>query len=390
MAIVKWFAGVTAAEMEGNKPGSEVLTFRPKQRASPKLIKREIRLNPGSMTASSVLFFQTVLPFLLLVGVDPKSHLPVVLSIDGATNCVDAPSFEYLDQVFLPALEKYFGIVVGRQMTRRGWGQMTPDPRTVQKGKILFKFFSLEWATALQPCKGVKMCDEEDEDPHAMQGDTDVSYGTRSLDTTIESVVATIVTPLEFHEPLQEALAEDIDSRFPGAEVEFKCEDSGHSDRFYVLLVAKSEYCRWGRDVITAKRLRGVHVASMSKEISSKLVKDLEDEVSGERGDCPIDTYLQDQFVIFQCLAEGRTCFPRNRKDQSTEFALKNLHPDFPLKEDPLIKLPVKNASSNDSKHTHLARYAAKMMLPEARFYNDGKVCVGAAVKAGQKVEGKK
>lgn len=384
VAIVKWLAEASSAEVEGNTPQSETLTFRPKRRPQPRLIKKEIKINSGSMTASSVLYFQTILPLLLFVGGDPKSEKPIELRIDGATNCLEAPSYEYLDQVFLPALEKYFGIPVGRKMERRGWGQMTPDPRTVQKGTIRFKLMPLVWGTTLNPCEDVMLCDEDVEDLSAQQSNTGLSYGARSLDNSVQRVVATIVAPSNLHEPLQEALVEDIENRFPGAEIEFTTEESGHCDRVYVLLVAHAEYCRWGRDTIMARRLKDDNSDSLAKEISSKLSKDLEDEVNGEvGGECPVDSFLQDQLVIYQCLAKGRSCFPRQRKDQTTEFALKNLHPRFPLKEDASMKLPVKNAGSNDSKHTHLARYAAAMLLPEAKWYNEGKVCIGAGFKAG-------
>lgn len=384
IAIVKWLAEATQAEVEGNLPQSEALTFHPKRRPQPRLIRKEIKINPGSMIASSILYFQTILPLLLFISGDPKSEKPIELRIDGATNCLEAPSYEYLDQVFLPALEKYFGIPVGRKLERRGWGQMTPDPRTMQKGTILFKLMPLEWGVTLKPCEGVKLCDEDEDDPKLPPVDSGVTYGTRSLDNSVQKVVATIVTPSEMHGPLQEALGEDIENRFPGAEVECNVEDSGHTDRVYILLVAHAEYCRWGRDHITARRLKGVNTESLAKEISSKLSKDLEDEVNGEvGGECPVDTFLQDQLVIYQCLAEGRSCFPRQRKDQTTEYALKSLHPDFPLKEDLIMKLPVQNTGSNDSKHTHLARYAAAMMLTEASWHNEGKVCIGAGLKAG-------
>lgn len=386
IAIVKWLAEATEAETEGNVLQSDTLTFRPKRHASPKLIRKEIKINPGSMNASSVLYFQTILPLLLYIGGDPKSEKPIELRIDGATNCPEAPSYEYLDQVFLPALEKYFGIVVARKMERRGWSQLTPDPRTVQKGTIRFKLMPLEWATTLQFQRDAKLCDEEEEDPKARQSDghTGVRYVTRSLDNFIQKVVATLVTPSGMHEPLKDALVEDIENRFPDAGVEFRTEDSGHCDRVYVLLVAHAEYCRWGRDLIMAKRLKDANVDSLAKEISSKLSKDLEDEVNGEvGGECPIDTFLQDQLVIYQCLAEERSCFPRQRKDQTTEFALSNLQISVPLKKDATMKLPVKNSGSNDSKHTHLARYAASMMLPNVKWYNEGKICKGAGIKAG-------
>lgn len=343
-------------------------------RPSPKLIKKEIKINPGSMTASSVLFFQAILPLLLFIGGDPKTMKPVELRIDGATNCLEAPSYEYLAQVFLPALQKYFGIRVVHKLERRGWGQMSPDPRTIQKGTIRFKFMPLEWGTSLKPVEGVKLCDEDE-----------------SLDNMIVKVVATIITPSGLHKPLQKALAEDIENRFPGARFEFTTEDSGHVDRVYVLLVAYAEYCRWGRDHIMAERLKDKNTDSLAKKISSEVSKALEDEVNGERGgECPIDSFLQDQLVIYQCLAEGRSCFPRADKNQNIEAALENLRYDIPLGEDNVEKL-THVPDSNDSKHTHRARHTAALMLaPGTKWSTDGKVCEGAGLRAdGEDVEEK-
>lgn len=383
IATVKWIGEVTRAEIKGNEPQSDKLIFLPKQRASYKLINKEINISSGSMTASSVLLFQGILPVLLYIGGNPKGSKPIELRLDGATNCLDAPSYEYLDQVFLPALEDYFGIKVGRKMERRGWAPMTSDTRTVQKGTIRFKFMPLEWNTTLKPRQDAKLCDVDQEDLSAANGDGQNGYGSRSIDNNIIKVVATIITPEAMHEPLKEALEEDIEYRFPDADVAFTVEDSHHTDRVYILLVAHAEHCRWGRDIIKAERLKDANVVSLAKDISSKLAADLEKEVGGEvGGDCPIDSFLQDQLVVFQCLAEGRTCFPRQMKNELTEAALQNLHPAFPLSDDSLWKLRIKKDESNDSQHTHSARYAGAMMLPTAKWCNEGKVCLGAAIKA--------
>lgn len=382
IATVNWLAEITGAEVDGNELQSQTLTFRPKHRPSPKILKKEIKVDSGSMTASSSLVLQAMLPVLLLIGGDSKGKKPVELRIDGATNCLGAPSYEYLDQIFFPALEEYFGIKTGRQLTRRGWSQMTPEARVIQKGTIRVKFMPLEWETTLNLRDDVKLCDEFEDGNSKFTGDTEASYasGSRAVDNNILNIVATIITPTVMHEPLQEALTEDIESRFPGAEIEFKTEESGHTDRVYVMLVAKAKHCRWGRDYINSDRLKDANIASLSKQISSQLAKDLEGE---SNGDCPIDTFLQDQLVIYQCLAEGRSCFPRPRKDQAAEFALRSLHLDFPLTKDSLVTMALRNEMMTDSRHTQLARYAAAMILPDVNFYNDGKVCVGAGVKSG-------
>lgn len=204
------------------------MTFRPKQHpSSKKLAKKEIKISPGSMLASSVLHFQTILPFLLYLGCeDPDKQAPFELRLTGATCSPDAPSFEYLDQVFLPALKDYFDVDIGRQLVKRGWDKRTPDPKCIQEGMIRFKVLPLKFGTALNLNKNARFCTDD---------------GTGSVDNEILGVDVTIVTPPQLHENLKEDLTEDIEYRFPGAKVSFKIEDSGFSDRVYVLLIGKAE-----------------------------------------------------------------------------------------------------------------------------------------------------
>ncbi|KUI55978.1 RNA 3'-terminal phosphate cyclase [Cytospora mali] len=314
VAIIKWLADQTGASVEGNALQSQILTFRPKQRPSVrKMVKKEIEIRPGSMLANSVLHFQTVLPFLLYLGCeDPGNQKPFELRLTGVTYSSDAPSFEYLDQVFLPALKKYFNVDVARKLIKRGWDKRTPDPKCIQEGTIRFKVLPLKLGTNLALEKGAKFCTDED--------------GTGSVDNEILSVDVTIITPPQLHESLKENLSEDIEYRFPGAEVSFKIEDSGFLDRVYVLLVGKAEHCRWGRDYLMGKRLKDCVIPALSKEISSK------------------------------CLAKGKTCFD--------SAGLKG------------------GVASHDSQQTYNARKVATAMLPDAK-YGEGNVCIGAGVVVG-------
>ncbi|ROV91616.1 hypothetical protein VSDG_07895 [Cytospora chrysosperma] len=341
VAIVKWLADQTGANVEGNDLQSQTLTFKPKKHPSvKKMTKKEMEISPGSMLANSILHFQTVLPFLLYLGCDdPDNQKPFELRFAGATYSSDAPSFEYLDQVFLPALQTYFGVDVGRQLVKRGWDKRTPDPKCIQEGTIRFKVLPLKFGTTLALSNDATFCTDED--------------GMGSVDNEILSVDATIITPQQLHVALKENLTEDIGYRFPSAEVNFKFEESGFLDRVYVLLVAKAEHCRWGRDYLMGKRLKDCLIPALSKEISSKVCKDLEDEVNRE---CPVDKYLQDQLVIYQCLAKGTTCFDSAGLKGGTE--------------------------SLDSTQTRNARKAATSMLPEAK-YSEGNVCIGAGVVVG-------
>ena len=78
----------------------------------------------------------------------------------------------------------------------------------------------------------------------------------------------------------------------------------------------------------------------------------MEQTVNSERA---VDSHLEDQLVIYQCLAEGRTCFD---------------------------SLAAGEATNSDSCTTQLSKAAAVALLPSAEY--DGKTCIGAGVVVGQ------
>lgn len=74
--------------------------------------------------------------------------------------------------------------------------------------------------------------------------------------------------------------------------------------------------------------------------------------VNSERA---VDTHLEDQLVIYQCLAEGRTCFD---------------------------SLTAGEATNSESSTTQLSKAAAVALLPSSKY--DGKTCTGAGMVVGQ------
>ncbi|POS77603.1 RNA 3'-terminal phosphate cyclase [Diaporthe helianthi] len=341
VAIVNWLADQTGAEVVGNVIESSTLEFWPKFRPSSKQItRREIKIDPGSMLASSMLHFQTVLPFLLYIGSeDPDNDKPIELRLKGATYSPGTPSFEYIDQVFLPALRDYFGVDIICQLVKRGWDRMTR--KCLQEGTVRFKIRPRKNGTTLSLRPNAKLCDDNDDEDLA-----------GSVDNVLSSVDVTIVAPPVLHEPLQKYIQGDIEARFGNIDIEFKLEESGHDDRVYVLLVGKSEHCRWGRDYLMTRSLKESTILALTKEISGQVCKDLEDEVNSERA---VDRFLEDQLVVYQCLAEGRTCFD---------------------------SLTVGDSTNSDSSTTQLSKAAALALLPNAQY--NGKICIGASVRVGQ------
>ena len=102
VSCIRCLAEATNAEVNGCSVGSKSIEF--KARRSPTdLVNRNIRVKAES-AASILLVFQAILPFLLFAGNEKGS--PITASIHGGTNVSFSLSFEYLDQVLLPALDR--------------------------------------------------------------------------------------------------------------------------------------------------------------------------------------------------------------------------------------------------------------------------------------------
>ncbi|KAK3363308.1 RNA 3'-terminal phosphate cyclase-domain-containing protein [Lasiosphaeria hispida] len=375
VSSIAWLAKVTEAEVIGLAVGSHTLEFRPKLKPSD-LQSRTITIAADSAAASTLLIFQAVFPFLLFAGNERGD--PISIEISGGTNVSWSLSYEYLDQVLLPALEDFFtGIRVERTLKGRGWSQ-----GRLQRGTIAFKIQPLRPGETLKP---------RDPDRVFTQDDFDVS-----------DIDVSMVAPSDMHEALADALVQDLSDLFPGVDVNFKVsEESGADSRIYVLLVARSETLRWGRDILTAvpkkgksgsggggggskgvkggKASSGGVSVSVTDSVSRKVSKDLYEEVSNGG---VVDEFLQDQVVIFQALAEGQTSFPHSAA-QDDILEVKSVVAGL---EDAVEKLKIEEGPRKDkahepfgegSTHTTTARWVTTELLPQVAWYNKGRICKG-------------
>lgn len=428
MTAVRWLAEVTGAEVDGLEVGSHTLEFRPSD--PPTALRRKvgtgkISIVSGSGAASALLIFQAVFPFLLFAGgagngdaagatIDRKEENedrdqnqysePIELEIHGGTNVSFSPSWEYVDQVLLPALEDIFGLgPIERRLERRRWAQgSAPD---APRGTIYLNFRPIQAGQTLKPSPSSAWA-------RASHAPNDA--GARK----IHHIDATVLAPASLLEPLQNALALDLETLFPGAETRFAIvEDSGHASRVYVLLVAVSETgVRWGRDFLNGRSTRGmgkkggrgrtkkgeakeIDPEEVAAEISQKVGRDLRAEL--DRGGV-VDEYLQDQLVVFQALAEGQTDFTRGVGPSSSSASSSGIPAataggkggmgsiersvaDMTLNEDG-AKMPLKKDKKTHepfgegSTHTTTARWVASSLLPTAQWFNRGAVCEGAGV----------
>ncbi|KAL2166938.1 hypothetical protein VTG60DRAFT_1935 [Thermothelomyces hinnuleus] len=364
---IDYLAKATAADVSGLSIGSQTLEFRPQLRPF-EVKERHIKIAADSPAASTLLIFQAVFPFLLFAG-NEKGE-PITLEISGGTNVAWSLSFEYLDQVLLPALHEAFGIAVERKLLARGWSL----GRQQQRGTVEFKF------KPLKPGEKLRLKDNSKDGATAVYP----GGGTLPVVEDVKGIDVSMIVPLGMRESMMEALVEDLEQLFPDVPVEFKVDEgSGDDARIYVLLVAKAGTVRWGRDVLTsmpkkAKGKGGVQTASsLSATISRKVSKELYEEVSSG---AVVDEFLQDQLIIFQALAEGRTSFPRAENKDSLEQAVARLAIDNRLRKD-----KTDEPFGEGSGHTTTARWVVSQLLPGVEWYNRGLLCQGIGMHMPKK-----
>lgn len=314
-----------------------------------------------------MLIFQAVFPFLVFAG--NESGEPIELTISGGTNVSFSPSYEYLDQVFLPMMEAWFGVCVERRLNTRGWS-LGPASR----GSLWFKIQPVSFRDTMKLKNGLR------------------GLVSQPGDFEVKTIDVTIIAPSNLHEQLRAALRERLGTTFPGVECDFRAaEESSHEARIYVLLVARSETLRWGRDILYSGKRKGKDLAKLSEEVVRAVVKPLAEEISSGG---VVDEFLQDQLVIFQALTEGRTSFPRSspENDRGNQRAVQ----ESTVIENEMDRLHISNRLRKDrtgepfgdmeidSTHTQTARWVAvKLLEPRVSWYNKGKICEGIGLQSG-------
>ena len=332
MSSIQYLAEATDAKVKGCSVGSKSIEFKARLPPS-KLVNRNIKIKADS-AASILLVFQAILPFLIFAGDDKGT--PITVTIQGGTNVSFSLSFEYLDQVLLPALER-FGVNVERRLEYRGWSHGTR-----QIGSAKFKIKPLGPGQALKEPKWP-----------AERGN-------------ITKVDISMVVPMELKESLKTAFAFELGSVFPDVEIDFVLiEDSKHNARVYSLLVAHTTTgLKFGRDWLYDRKTRDKSVDKLSTEVAQRVVFELNRELW--KGGL-IDEYLQDQLIVFQALAEGKSSIP------GTSEVLSSNRDRVDLTDEPF---------GEGSTHTTTARWVVSQLLPQTKWIDKGRVCEGVSWKA--------
>ncbi|KAF9875038.1 RNA 3 -terminal phosphate cyclase [Colletotrichum karsti] len=354
VTAIRWLAEATEADVEGLEIGSKTLTFAPRIPPSAALSNksRSLKIAADTGAASTLLILQAILPFLLYTADEAENPTSVDLEITGGTNVDMSLSYEYLDQVLLPRLQDVFGIKVDRQLKKRGWS-LGPQSR----GSMCLTIHPLKRGQSLRVLNPTTTRDASD-------------FEVRYVDVSM-------IVPSHMHADLQDALTKDISELLPSAEITFKIvEDSGSDARIYALLVARSATnLRWGRDILMSTPRKGKQKEDIASLVSRRVVRDLAKELSIRDSTC--DEFLQDQLVIFQALAEGRTSFPRNAEAEVGDVEVLQQNVAQLGLGERMRKDRTDKPFGHGSLHSQTARWVTSEILPAVEWYNKGAICKG-------------
>ena len=296
LGALHWLAKQCNAYVEGGEVGSREVLFVPGAGFSTKSRKKgrngaeelvdfeknviELR-NPGS----AWLILQAILPFLIFgksvaEAANGQDEM-VELTLRGGTNVSKSMSGEYVQHVLLPILSRIGLPDIDVEVRKRGWAG-----NASAIGEVVLRM-------PRSPASGF-----------ALPAFEVIQRG------EVEKIYIKIVAgenPVEnLRIQLTNTIAEHFGNELPVEVLEV--EDSGDARRLYVLLVAHtSNGWRLGRDFLGS----GKNPKNPSEEqkivgnACQTVVRDLKNEV--KRGGC-VDEFMQDQLVIFQALAQGRSC----------------------------------------------------------------------------------
>lgn len=261
-----------------------------------KLVRRETYI-PMPTPGSIFLVLQAILPYILFStpsspALGASDHrltpenaqasfapVPLRITVQGGTNVAKSPSYEYVSQVLLPMLHQKLGLPpITTTLHKRGW-----TTGTTAIGRVSFDI------TPLQPGSHLPTFELKDRGALKQIHVSIIGPGAASRAAVLNLTVSEIL------------------KRWPEVELSFPVdEESRHPKRLYLLLVAEtSNNYRLGRDWLYDRKLRtSKDLAEAPEIVVDRVVRELEGEL--RRGGC-VDEYMEDQLVVFQALAQGRS-----------------------------------------------------------------------------------
>lgn len=280
-----WLGQASNARISGAGLKSKEITFTPDTLPSLHANITAGHVSISQSTPGSInLILQAVLPHLLFCG----AREPIRLRITGGTNVSNSPSYDYIEQVLIPMLSLVGIPPIESVCHSRGW-----STGSTRLGSATF---------TINPFK------------------TTLSAFQLSNRGSINSVRATVIAPKsseqDFRDNLDLMFEKRLSRIFGNAEnpdVDVTFVDSHHEKRFYLLLVATSSTgVKLGRDWLYDGGVRAGNASRIVPNIVKKVSDDLITEI--EHGGC-VDEWMRDQLVVFQALAEGRSCVDGGRRE---------------------------------------------------------------------------
>ncbi|OJJ48241.1 hypothetical protein ASPZODRAFT_130200 [Penicilliopsis zonata CBS 506.65] len=272
---IQFLAKISGSQVIGGEVGSKRLTFVPgdQEESSSSTILPGYSIQQ-STPGSIFLIFQTVYPYLLVRG---AASLPITLTITGGTNVPRAPSYDYVEQVLIPNLERMGLPRIDMQLCRRGW---TTGSNRLGEVKV-----SLHTSA-------------ESLDDHYYPSITILPRG------QVTKIEATVLSPHACE--LAERTCSVLRQRLRDSETDIpiqtgRVETTSHHTHVYLLLVAyTSNGFRLGRDALGGREDEVVHrcIAGLMDELH---VSESEDSWKP----C-VDEFMRDQLVVLEALDRRR------------------------------------------------------------------------------------
>ncbi|TBU50133.1 RNA 3'-terminal phosphate cyclase [Dichomitus squalens] len=264
-AGLRLVADICSARLEGNTTGSRTITLHPQVAPQASLA---YTADPG--TAGSIaLLLQVSLPCLIFSS---SSTSPSSLTLRGGTNASHSPQIDYTQNVFLPFIQKHFGLEPTLQVVKRGYyprggGQVhvsippvagpLPSVTLTDRGEIK-RVYGKSYVAGL---------------PKSLAD----AMRTAAIDTLVESGIK--------------------ENRIKIESLREKPSDAVGSGSGIVLWAETYEGCILGGSALGRK---GTDAAHVGREAARELASNL------DHGGC-VDEYMQDQMIIFLALAQGKS-----------------------------------------------------------------------------------
>lgn len=372
LAGLNWLAENCAADVEGASVGETEVVFKPKRsgRHRPLHPTKEgaevIALqNPGSVW----LIWQAIYPYIVFnlqggnrqeqatsTARPPRDSLNAPefrITLRGGTNVPKSPSSEYVQQVFLPLCEKIGLPKVDIKVLNRGWagsasaiGEVEITVHQMESGEI---------PSGEEPSIFLLQPFKLNDRGTVTKVEMTIIAGSQETYTMLETQLPTALRTLG----TTGALPIDL----PITTHPSSTPSSGDERRLFVLLVAHtSNGYRLGRDCLgTGRKITN---ESERRQIVAQVVGTVARELIAEcqKGGC-FDEYAEDQIVVFQALAEGRSIIDIGRRPETRKRKMAGV-----------------DGGGKGSLHTQTVRWVCEEMLGTV-FDNEGG-CLGKALDA--------